>query len=72
MTSPPEVDYTVILVFPGFGAERENAEAVVESALDWLNTTKIEPGFRRGARKSGLKQRTAPPTGEFAWRAEGL
>jgi hypothetical protein len=46
MTTPPEVDYTVVLVFPGFGAERENAEAVVESALDWLNTYKDEPGFR--------------------------
>src|SRR5262249_37351029 len=43
---PPDVDYVVLLVFPGFGAERENAEAVVESALDWLNTNKTEPGFR--------------------------
>src|SRR5437763_13423301 len=40
------VDYTVILVFPGFGSERENAEAIVESAIDWLNTNKDEPGFR--------------------------
>jgi hypothetical protein len=36
----------VILVFPGFGAERENAEFVVESALHWLNNNKEEPGFR--------------------------
>jgi hypothetical protein len=46
MASPQEVDYTVVLVFPGFGPERENAEAVVESALEWLNTYKDEPGFR--------------------------
>ncbi len=46
MDAPPEVDYAVVLVFPGFGAERENDEAVVESALDWLNTHKDEPGFR--------------------------
>jgi hypothetical protein len=46
MASPQEVDYTVVLVFPGFGAEREHAEAIVESALDWLNTNKEEPGFR--------------------------
>jgi hypothetical protein len=46
MTSPPDVDYTVVLVFPGFGAEREAAETIVESALEWLNTCKDEPGFR--------------------------
>ena len=46
MSVPEEVDYTVVLVFPGFGAERESAEAVVESALDWLNTYKETPGFR--------------------------
>jgi hypothetical protein len=40
------VEYTVVLIFPGFGAERENAETVVESALDWLNANKEEPGFR--------------------------
>ena len=39
-------DYTVVLVFPGFGDERENAETIVESALEWLNTFKDEPGFR--------------------------
>jgi hypothetical protein len=33
MALPPEFDYTVVLVFPGFGVGRENAEAVVESAL---------------------------------------
>jgi hypothetical protein len=41
-----QVDYTVLLHFPGFGSERENAEAVVESAIHWLNTFKEEPGFR--------------------------
>jgi hypothetical protein len=46
MTTPEEVDYTVLLVFPGFGAERENAEAIVEGALGWLNANKEEPGFR--------------------------
>jgi hypothetical protein len=46
MTDHQEVEYTVLLVVPGFGAERENAEAIVESALDWLNNNKEEPGFR--------------------------
>jgi hypothetical protein len=46
MASPQDVDYTVVLVFPGFGAEREHAETVVESALEWLNANKEEPGFR--------------------------
>jgi hypothetical protein len=41
-----DVEYTAILVFPGFGEERENAETIVESALHWLNTNKDEPGFR--------------------------
>jgi hypothetical protein len=43
---PPDVDYTVLLIVPGFGEERENAEAIVECALEWLNTNKEEPGFR--------------------------
>jgi hypothetical protein len=46
MPEPQEVDYTAVLVFPGFGAERESAETVVGMALDWLNTCKDEPGFR--------------------------
>lgn len=46
MESPQEFDYTVLLVFPGYGTERENAEMIVESALHWLNTFKDEPGFR--------------------------
>jgi hypothetical protein len=46
MTCPPEVEYAVVLVFPGFGTERENAETIVECALDWLNTHKDKPGFR--------------------------
>ena len=41
-----EADYTVLLLFPGFGSERENAEDIVESALDWLNTHKDKPGWR--------------------------
>ena len=41
-----EVEYTVILIFPGFGSERENAEMIVEGALEWLNNNKEEPGFR--------------------------
>jgi hypothetical protein len=46
MASPQDVDYTVVLVLPGFGAEREHAETIVECALQWLNTCKDEPGFR--------------------------
>jgi hypothetical protein len=46
MTPREEVDYTVLLIFPGFGTERENAESIIESALDWLNTHKDKPGFR--------------------------
>ena len=30
MTRREEVDYTVVLVFPGYGTERENAETIVE------------------------------------------
>jgi hypothetical protein len=46
MAGQPEVEYAVVLVFPGFGTERENAETIVECALDWLNTHKEKPGFR--------------------------
>ncbi|HYT92274.1 MAG TPA: hypothetical protein VEL76_26405 [Gemmataceae bacterium] len=46
MVRSQEVDYTVVLIFPGFGTDRENAETVVTTALDWLNTNKDEPGFR--------------------------
>jgi hypothetical protein len=52
MANRQDVDYTVVLVFPGFGTERENAETIVESALDWLNTNKDEPGFRFAAQVS--------------------
>jgi hypothetical protein len=41
-----EVEYTVVLVFPGFGSERDSAETVVETALQWLNANREEPGFR--------------------------
>jgi hypothetical protein len=46
MDPSQDVEYAVVLVFPGFGPERENAEAIVESALEWLNTNREEPGFR--------------------------
>ena len=46
MARPQEVDYTVVLIFPGFGSERDHAEMIVESALEWLNTFKEKPGFR--------------------------
>src|SRR5581483_4730704 len=41
-----ESHYTVLLVFPRFGTERENAETVMEMALDWLNANREKPGFR--------------------------
>ena len=46
MQPPQDVEYTVVLVFPGFGSERENAEEVIEAALDHLNIPNYEPGFR--------------------------
>jgi len=46
MSFDDEVDYTVVFIFPGYGTERENAETIVESALEWLNNNKEEPGFR--------------------------
>src|SRR4051794_3544865 len=46
MTHPEEVEYTILLVFPGYGSERESAVEVVEGALEWLNTHKDKPGFR--------------------------
>jgi hypothetical protein len=46
MIGDEEFDYTVLLVFPGYGTERENAEMIIEMALDWLNTHKEKPGFR--------------------------
>jgi hypothetical protein len=49
MTKPPNVEYKVVLVFPGFGEERANAEAIIEEALAYLNTQKDEPGFRFAA-----------------------
>jgi hypothetical protein len=41
-----DVEYTIVLIFPGFGTERENAETIIESALEWLNNNREEPGFR--------------------------
>ncbi len=46
MSLPEEVHYTVVLVFPGFGSERENAEEIVEAALEHLNIPNYEPGMR--------------------------
>src|SRR5207249_4313113 len=49
MRNIQNVEYKVVLVFPGFGAERESAEQVVEAALHYLNTEKDEPGMRFAA-----------------------
>jgi hypothetical protein len=46
MTKPAEVEYSVVLVFPSYGTERDNAETIIEEALGYLNTQKDEPGFR--------------------------
>jgi hypothetical protein len=46
MQRPEEIEYAVVLVIPVFGEERENAEEVIEGALDYLNTHRETPGFR--------------------------
>jgi hypothetical protein len=46
MSELQNVEYKVVLVFPGFGEERENAAQIVEEALCYLNTQKDEPGMR--------------------------
>lgn len=46
MSKPRKVKYKVVLLFPGFGEERDNAEQIVEEALHYLNTQKDEPGMR--------------------------
>jgi hypothetical protein len=46
MHNREDVEYKVLLVFPGFGAERDTAEEIVEAALHHLNTEKDEPGMR--------------------------
>ena len=46
MSMPENVEYTVVLLFPGFGDEREIAEQIVADALDHLNIPNYEPGFR--------------------------
>jgi hypothetical protein len=46
MNRPPDIEYKVVLVFPGYGSERESAEEIIEAALEHLNTQKDEPGFR--------------------------
>jgi hypothetical protein len=46
MSEQEIVEYAVVLVFPGFGVEREYAEEVVEDALEYLNVPRYEPGMR--------------------------
>ena len=46
MAKSRNIEYKVVLVFPGFGEERDNAEQIVEEALHYLNTQKDEPGMR--------------------------
>jgi hypothetical protein len=46
MSKSRNIEYKVVLVFPGFGEERENAEQIIEEALHYLNTEKDEPGMR--------------------------
>lgn len=46
MDTPAEIEYTVVLVFSGWGSERESAEQIIEEALAYLNTPRYEPGFR--------------------------
>jgi hypothetical protein len=46
MSEPPDIEYQVLLLFPGFGEERDNAEQIIEEALHYLNTEKDEPGMR--------------------------
>jgi hypothetical protein len=43
---PERVEYEVVLVFPSFGPERDDAEQMVQAALDHLNIPCYEPGFR--------------------------
>ncbi len=46
MSERRDIEYKVVLLFPGFGAERDNAEQIIEEALHYLNTEKDEPGMR--------------------------
>jgi hypothetical protein len=46
MSELQDIEYKVVLVFPGFGEERDNAEQIIEEALHYLNTQKDEPGMR--------------------------
>lgn len=46
MSPREEIEYSVVLVSPGFGPERENAEQIVEEALNYLNTYRETPGLR--------------------------
>jgi len=46
MSKPKDVEYTVVLVSSDYGESRENAEQVIEEALEYLNTHREQPGFR--------------------------
>jgi hypothetical protein len=46
MQMPEDVEYTVVLVSSSPYEERENAEQIIEEALEYLNTFREEPGFR--------------------------
>ncbi len=46
MTQPEDVEYAVVLVSPIFGETRQNAETILEEAVEYLNTHKETPGFR--------------------------
>jgi hypothetical protein len=46
MAQPKDVEYTVVLITPSFGEERDNAEQIIEEALAHLNTFREEPGLR--------------------------
>jgi hypothetical protein len=46
MSHLQDIEYAVVLLFPGFGEERDNAEQIIEEALQHLNTEKDEPGMR--------------------------
>lgn len=46
MSMPENVEYTVVLLFPGYGEQREIAEQFVGDALAHLNIPNYAPGFR--------------------------
>jgi hypothetical protein len=46
MSRHEDVEYKVLLVSPAWGEPRDNAEQIIEEALEYLNTFREEPGFR--------------------------